>query len=61
MGNLSKNSTKYLQKRFKRKINHISLPYGNFENISNKFSYKNKNEIISLLYLHQNKNNLLNI
>lgn len=47
MGNLSKNSTKYLQKRFKRKINHISLPYGNFENISNKFSYKIKrNEII---------------
>ena len=45
MGNLSKTS-KIFTKRFKKKINHISLPCTNFEN-SNKFSYKIKrNEII---------------
>jgi len=39
------------RKQFKRKINHISLPYGNFENISYKFQYKIKRDEIIFITL----------
>ena len=43
VGNLSKNSHNYLKKKFKLKINHFNLPYGNIDNlIKNKIKLPKK-------------------
>ena len=47
LGNLTKTSETYLKRKFKRNINIIPLPFGNFEKISKNLNYKiKKNELI---------------
>ena len=49
-GNLSENSKKYLKKRFRVKIIHYNLPYGNISNIKKK-SYKISKRSLVLITL----------
>lgn len=47
LGNISERSQNYLEKVFKRKINKILLPFGNFNKITKDLNYKiKKNELI---------------
>ena len=47
LGNLSKKSKIYLNKRYNRKINQVPLPFGDYKKIIKNFNYKiDKNEII---------------
>ena len=47
LGNISNKSKKYLNKTFNRKINNITLPFGNLKKITKNLKYKiDKNELI---------------
>lgn len=49
LGNLSNHNKKFLIEKFKKNIDHINLPYGNFDHIKNHIDFKiDKNTIIFL-------------
>jgi len=45
IGNITKRSKNYLDRKFKRKINHIQLPYGSISDLKNRSIKIKKNEL----------------